>query len=194
MTTAQIIEIVGQACGVLIIIANPLATQFPKRWQIMIMFCLLNLLSTVNQLCVGSGYASALGCGVATIHCAINAFKAKKEIETKLWENVLWAVVYFAAWGFGVYLAARLGLASWLDIFPFFGTVTFLGSVFFKKEQTIRLFTFGNNFVYGIYNVINLNVTAVSQFITMISIIIALIRYRKKPDETVNEKSPSDGE
>ena len=48
MEPSQIIELVGQLCGVLIIIVNPLATQFPKRWQIMVMFCIINFLSVIN--------------------------------------------------------------------------------------------------------------------------------------------------
>ena len=182
MEPSQIIELVGQVCGVLIIIVNPLATQFPKRWQIMVMFCIINFLSVINQLCVGNGFASAFGSGLAVIHCAINAVKAKKEIETKTFENILWSVGYLATWILGVYLAARMGKASWLDIFTFLGTLTFLGSVFFKKGRDIRISTFANNLVYFIYNVINLNVTAVSQLITMISVIIALIRYRGKKE------------
>ena len=182
MPSSQIIELVGQACGVLIIIINPFATQFPKRWQIMLMFSLINFISAINQLCVGNGFASALGCGIAVIHCAINAVKAKKGIDTKKLENILWAVAYFAAWGFGVYLAARMGKASWLDVFPFLGTVAFLGSVFFTKGREIRISTFANNLIYFAYNIINLNVTAVSQLITMISVVIALIRFRDKKD------------
>ena len=88
MEPSQIIELVGQLCGVLIIIVNPLATQFPKRWQIMVMFCIINFLSVINQLCVGNGFASAFGSGLAVIHCTINAVKAKKEIETKYAERI----------------------------------------------------------------------------------------------------------
>lgn len=180
MIPTQIIELVGQVCGVLIIILSVIATQFPKRWQILLVFAAMNLFSVVNQLLVGSGLASAFGCAAAAIHCPINAYKAKKELPTRPIENILWGVVYFAAWGLGVFVSAKLGTASWLDIFPLLGTITFLGSVFVPKERDVRLFTFANSFVYCIYNIINLNVAAVSQILAMISVIIALIRYREK--------------
>ena len=179
MNPTQIIELVGQICGICIILLGMISTQFPKRWQILLVFAGMNLLSVANQLCVGSGYASALGCAVAAIHCPINAYKAKKELPTRLVENILWSAVYFAAWGVGVYLAVRVGTASWLDVWTLLGTVTFLGSVFVKRERDIRLFTFANSLAYCIYNVLNLNVAAVSQVLTMISVVVALIRYRK---------------
>lgn len=180
MNPTQIIEIVGQVCGVLIIILSVISTQFPKRWQILLVFAALNFLSVFNQLLVGSGLASAFGCAVAAIHCPINAYKAKRELPTHLIENIIWSVIYFAAWGAGVFVSAQLGTASWLDIFPFFGTLTFLGSVFMPKERDVRIFTFANSFVYCIYNIINLNIAAVSQVLAMISVIVALIRYREK--------------
>lgn len=185
MPPTQIAELIGQILGVITIILGVLATQFPKRWQILLVFTALNFLTVFNQLLVGSGYASALGCAVATIHCPINAYKAKKELPTHLLENVLWSAVYFAAWGLGVYLTVRDGTASWLDVWTLLGTVTFLGSVFVKKERDVRLFTFANSLSYCIYNALNLNVAAVSQVLTMISVVIALIRYR----ETKNKES-----
>ena len=180
MDPTQIIEIVGQTCGVLIILLGAISTQFPKRWQILLVFAAMNLLSVVNQLCVGNGYASAIGCAVAAIHCPINSYKARKELPTALLENVIWSVIYFAAWGAGVAISVHLGAATWYDVFPLLGTITFLFSVFLPKERDVRIFTFANSLVYCIYNILNLNVAAVSQVIAMISAVIALIRFREK--------------
>ena len=180
MSPTQIMELIGQICGVIIIVLSMISTQFPKRWQILLVFAAMNLLSVFNQLFVGAGYASALGCGVAAIHCPINSYKAKRALPTSILENILWSILYFAAWGAGVYISVRLGTASWLDVFPLLGTITFLFSVFLPKERDVRIFTFANSLVYCIYNIINLNVAAVSQVLAMISVVIALIRYREK--------------
>lgn len=184
MEPSQIIELTGQICGILIIILSAISTQFPKRWQILLVFAGMNFLSVINQLCVGAGYASAIGCAIAAIHCPINSYKARKGRPTSLLENVLWSILYFAAWGVGVFIAAQLGKASWLDVFPLLGTITFLFSVFLPKERDVRIFTFANSLVYCIYNAINLNVAAVSQVLAMISVIVALIRYREKKSAT----------
>lgn len=180
MEQAQILELVGQGLGVLIILLSVISAQMPKRWQILLTLAGVNLLTVFNQLLVGDGFAVALGCAVATVHCPINAYKAKKKLPTRVWENVVWSLLYFGAWGVGLYLAAGAGTLSFMDAFPFFGTVTFLLSVFLPKERDVRIFTFANSFVYFIYNVINLNVAAASQLLTMISVVIALVRYRKK--------------
>ena len=180
MSTAQAIELIGQICGLIIIVTNPLAMQFPKRWQMLLMLSGVNFLSVINQLCVGSGFASATVCGVAMLHCAVNSYKSGKGREIRTVENVVWSAVYFAALGVSIFISAQVGAATWLDVFPVLGTVAFLGSVLCKREQTIRKFTFVNCLIYFVYNIINLNVTAVSQLIAMISIVIALYRYREK--------------
>ena len=184
METKQIIELVGQGIGVLIIILAAASAQFPKRWQILLGLAGVNLLTVFNQLLVGNGFAVALGCALAAVHCPVNAYKAKKEIRTSALENAIWSALYFATWIVGIILAARAGSSSWLDIFPFFGIVTFILSVLLPKERDVRIFTFANSLVYFIYNTINLNIAALSQLLTMISVVIALVRYREKKEET----------
>lgn len=180
MDSAQIIELVGQILGVLIIALSVASAQLPKRWQILLGLAGVNLLTVFNQLFVGSGFAVALACALATVHCPINAYKAKKGIRTPVWENVIWSVLYFSTWIVGIVLATLAGSASWMDIFPLFGIITFILSVVLPKERDVRIFTFANSFVYFIYNILNLNIAALSQLFTMISAVIALVRYREK--------------
>ena len=176
------LEIVGQICGVLVIIAGVVAMQFSKRWQILLALGALNLLTTFNMLFLGMSWSSVIGCALAAVQCPISAFKAKKGMEIGKLENVIWSMLYFVAWGAGAYLSAQLGQLSWLELFPFFGTVTFIFSVLLPKERDVRIFSFLNALVYCIYNLIYLNIAALSQVLTMISIIVAMIRYREKKD------------
>ena len=174
------IEIIGQLFGALAIVASVVSMQLAKRWQMLIALAFLNLFLVFNQLFLGMSYSAIIGCGLAAVHCPVNAYKAKKELVTSRLENVIWSVLYFASWGLGLFLSARAGMASWMDILPFFGTVTFLFSVFLPKERDVRIHTFLNALVYFVYNLLSMNIAAVSQVLTMISVIVALVRYREK--------------
>ena len=185
-------EILGQACGILVMIGCIVSSQLPKRWQIMIGFALVNLFSSFNQLLVGAGLTACFLNAVATVHCSINAYKAKKEIPERLWENILFGLLYLAAWSVGFVSSLRRGVPLYLDLMTFAATVLFLGSVLLPRERDIRLCSFGNSFIYFVYDCINLNVAAVAKLINMVSLVIALIRYRKQ-DHPSDPRNQADG-
>lgn len=180
MDQAQIFILIGQIFGVLSIIVSVVSMQLAKRWQILLALSLLNVLLVFNQLFLGMSFSAIISCGLAAVHCPINAYKVKKGKAERLAESVIWSVLYFASWGVGLYVSARMGIASWMDALPFFGILTFIISVYVQKERDVRIFSLLNALVYLVYNALNLNVTAISQLLTIISIIIALIRYREK--------------
>ena len=171
-------EILGQICGVMLMISCIVSSQLPRRWQMLIGFSVVNLFSSFNQLLVGAGLTSCFLCGVATVHCAINAYKAKKEIPERTWEKILFCALYLTAWSAGFVASFSNGTPLYLDIMTFVATIFFIGSVLLPRERDIRLCTLGNSVVYFIYDSINLNIAAVAKLFNIISVIIALIRYR----------------
>ncbi len=174
------LTIVGQAFGVLSIITGVISMQLKKRWQILLALAFLNLFLVFNQLFLGMSYSSIIGCGLAAVHCPVNAYKVKKGIPASRAENVIWSALYFLSWGVGLYISARMGMASRMDILPFFGVLTFVLSVYVPKERDVRIFTLLNALVYLVYNALNFNIAAVSQVLTIVSVVVALIRYREK--------------
>jgi hypothetical protein len=48
------------------------------------------------------------------------------------------------------------------------------------RERDMRLCTLGNSIIYFTYDSINLNIAAIAKLFNIISVVIALIRYRKK--------------
>ncbi|MBO5279677.1 MAG: YgjV family protein [Clostridia bacterium] len=181
-------EIIGQICGVLVFIGCVLCTQFPKRWQMLLVLGLVNLFSVPNQLLVGSGLTAGLLCSVATVNCFLNAYKSKKGFKEHLWENIVFAVLYFTAWGIGFAASFKNGTPNYLDAFTFVATIFFLGQVFLPKERDMRICTMGNSFMYFLYDGINLNVAAFAKLFALVSAAIALIRYRKKDFVDKSEK------
>jgi len=181
-------EIIGQICGVIVFVGCLVCTQMPKRWQILLVLGFINLFSVPNQLLVGSGLTACLLCSVATVNCFINAYKSKKGLAEHLWENIIFAVLYFTAWGVGFAASLKNGAPFYLDLMTLVATIFFLGQVFLPGEKEIRLCTFGNSFMYFLYDGINLNVAAFAKLFAMVSAIIALIRYRKKDTVDKPEK------
>lgn len=173
------LEIIGQAFGVLSIIVGVISMQLKKRWQILLALAFLNLFLVFNQCFLGMSPSAIIVCALAAVHCPINAYKVWRGRPAGRVENIVWSVLYFAAFGVGIFLSVRAGTISWMDIFPFFGIVTFIFSVFVPKERDVRIFTLLNALVYFIYNLLNLNIAAISQMLTMISVVIAMIRYRE---------------
>ena len=180
-------ETLGQICGVIVMIGCIVSSQMPKRWQILLGYAIVNLFSSLNQLFVGAGLTSCFLCAVATVHCSINAFKAKKGLVEHLWEKILFIVLYLIAWSIGFVLSFKNGTPLYLDLMTFVATVFFVGQVLLPKERDIRLSTLGNSLVYFIYDAINLNVAAVAKLFNVISVIIALIRYRDKDKKLLKE-------
>ena len=177
-------EIIGQIFGILVLVASIINNQFPKRWQILLGLSVINLLSAINQLLVGAGLTAALLGLVAMIHCPINAYKAKKDIPIRMWENILFSIIYFGAWFVGFLASSTNGTPLYLDLMTLAATVCFVASVFLPKERDIRLATLGNGFIYFVYNIINLNISALAMLFSMISIVVALIRYREKDNNS----------
>ena len=181
-------EIIGQICGIVVFVGCVLCTQLPKRWQMLLVLGIVNLFCVPNQLLVGSGITAALLCSVATVNCFLNSYKAKKGLREHLWENIIFAVLYFAAWGVGFAASFKNGAPDYLDVFPLVAVIFFLGQVFLPKERDIRICTIGNSLMYFLYDSINLNVAAFAKLFAMVSALVALIRYRKKDTVDKAEK------
>ena len=134
-------EILGQIFGIVIMILCVINTQFPKRWQMLLCTSLVNLFSSLNQLLVGSGLTACFLCAVATVHCAINSYKAKREISERLWEKILFIALYFTAWGIGFAFSLGNGTPLYLDLMTLVATIFFMGIVLIPRERDMRLCT-----------------------------------------------------
>lgn len=173
-------EILGQICGIIIMIGVVVTNQLPKRWHMLLGYSFINLFSSLNQLFVGAGLTSCFLCAIATVHCAINAIKVKKERPIRIWENILWSIIYLIVWGVGFVFSFSNGTPFYLDAMTLAATVFFIGSTLLPRERDMRLCTFANSLIYFAYDLINLNVAFLAKLFAMISVVVALYRYRDK--------------
>ncbi len=180
MTTT---EIIGQILGIIVTIGCIITAQLPKRWQILLGQIFTNILSATNMFLVGQGLTACLPCFVAAVHCGLNVVRDRKGSTSPLWEKIIFSALYLAAWGLGFTLSCVAGTASVLDLLPLLATVLFVASVLAPREQLMRLCSLGNATTYVIYNAIYGNSAIFAHIFTIISLLIALFRYRKKKDD-----------
>ena len=179
-------ELIGQILGIFVIIGCIINAQFPKRWQMLLCQVTLNVLSAVNYFLLGQGLAASLPCVVAAVHCTVNIVRDKKDKPAPLWEKSLFVALYPIAWGVGFLISVNNGTASPLHLIPLVALVFFVSSVLVKKEQMMRFFTLCNAVMYLIYNIIYMNVALVAHVFTIVSVLIALFRYRNKTDDNTS--------
>ena len=179
-------ELIGQILGIFVIIGCIINAQFPKRWQMLLCQVTLNVLSAVNYFLLGQGLAASLPCGVAAVHCTVNIVRDRKDKPAPLWEKGAFIALYPIAWGVGFLISVNNGTASPLHLIPLVALVFFVSSVLVKKEQMMRFFTLCNAVMYLIYNIIYMNVALVAHVFTIVSVLIALFRYRNKTDDNTS--------
>lgn len=177
-------EFIGQIFGVICIIAFVISNQLPKRWQMMLGLAVIQVISIANVWLVSQNLPVCIICAVGAVHCPINAYRAKKDLDSPLAEKLIFSALYLIAWGVGLAISIKAGTSSWQeawrDILPLIATLFFIASMLCKKEQNVRLCTLGNAGVYAIFHVLCKNVAIVAQLINITSLLIALFRYRKK--------------
>ena len=162
----------AQLLGVLIAVLCILATQMKKKWQMMLLSAIANLLAGVNYL-VFVGFSNAFMVSmVAVVQTTFDLFKSLKGKETPKAEKIIYLVLYLIFSILGV-----KKLADWLIVLA---SLTFCLSVFCKKEQGVRAFMVGNAATNVVYTILVNSTTLYSQIFSLISGVIALIRYRKK--------------
>ena len=176
-------ELVGQILGLIVIIGCILNAQLPKRWHMLLGQVFLNILSATNMFLLDQGLAACLPCFVASAHCMANVIRDRKNKPAPLWETIFFCSLYPIAWGIGFSISISNGTASPLHLIPLLALAFFILSVLAKNEQLMRLYTLGNSAVYVVYDLIFPNVAVFAFIFTIISLLIALVRYRKKNDE-----------
>lgn len=165
-------ELLAQILGIVVAALCIVAMQVKHKWQMMLISATANLLAGINFL-LFVGFSSAFMVSmVAVVQTLTDMFKTLKGKQTKLAEKIIYLVLYLIFSIIGIKNAA-----DWLIVLA---SLTFCLAVFCKKEQSVRWFMLVNAGVNVTYNLLMQSTNLYSQIISFISIVIALIRYRKK--------------
>lgn len=172
-------ELIAQISGLVVTLICIISPQFKKKWQMVTLSLLANLLSGVNFLLLGEFSA----CGVTAValaQCVLTIRHDKRDTSPGKVELSIYGVLYVAG-GFLPYLVSgTLASFTWVDVMPIIGALLFLGYLAQKQEQRMRLFGLSNATVYFAYDIIIGSTQVFAQLFGMISTTTALLRYRKK--------------
>ncbi len=163
---------IARIFGLLAIVSNISSMQFKKREHILIALFLLNLFSALNLLFLGSITSSYI-CFFAEIEMIINYIYERKGKVTPKWVVGIYIVINI--------ILGMLTYKGILDILPIACAIIYCGTILTKKEQNIRKLMLANQSTWLVYDSIIKNPTLViSNILSIISISIALFRYKKK--------------
>lgn len=161
--------ILAQFFGILIIISNVIAMQLKEKKNIIFMFFLINVFSTINYYLLDS-YSGAIICLFAIIQLLINNYFEKKG---KTIPKIIIAIYIIIS-----IILGAVTFKSIIDIIPIICSILFTLTILQEKEKNIRLITLLNVLLWISYGVICRAYTAaISDLITTISTLIGIYRF-----------------
>lgn len=179
--TDQIIQIIVQLCGICAMIFCIGAFLTKSRKTILIMQIIGMGMWTIHFLLLGE-YAGAAMNGLAVARALVYVRRGKQKWADSKLVPAIFVAVFLAAGLFTWYLGDDLWFLP-----AFAMTVTSIG-LFFKNEQTMRIINLFSSPPWIVYNVFAHSLAAIiTESLTMVSVIAALIIYERKKKTPVDE-------
>lgn len=167
--------ILAQIFGILIIVANALSMQMKKKQQILIMFILANLFSTINFVLLQS-YSGAIICFVAIIQTMINYFFDKKKKKLPKWLISSYIIAFI--------LCGLITYQTYLDILPILCSILYTTTIIQTREKNIRRITLINAILWLVYDFAAMAYTAgISDMVILISTLVGMYRFDFKKEK-----------
>ena len=168
--------IVSQIIGLAAVGLYLLSYQLKKRRHIVWVTCISNALYVLQYVLLG-----AFSGAVMDFMSTVSSFLAAKKNEPSFKKYARWLAVS------NMIIITVVGLISaylqkeWIELLPIAGALFQTGGLWFDNEQTIRKFGLCSAPFWLIYNYISQAYgAALGSVIAIVSIITAMIRYRKK--------------
>lgn len=180
-------EIVAQILGIAVTVLCLISCQMKRRWQILALSLCANLFSGLGCLLLGQISATGVTT-VAILQILLGIRHTRKGTTASRVENCVFFCLYTAGGLLPYIVSGTLGSFGWLDLLPILAALLLMCSVIQKEEQKMRIFGLSNATVFLIYHAILKNTQFFAQLISIISIISALIRYRKDPSPKRRKK------
>lgn len=178
--SAETKKLIADILGYIITLICLLSPQLKRKWQMLSMTFLANVLSGFNFLLLGQ--VSAVGVSaVCIVQAALSIRRSKEENKkTPLYEVILFGLLYIVGGLLPFIVSGTLDQFRVLDAVPIFGALLLCVSMAMTNEQHMRLFSLANASVFTVYDIIIKSTQVFAQIITILSVSIALLRYRKK--------------
>ena len=150
--------IIGQILGIGSTVCTIILPFFKKKWQILAVNILVNLLISLNFILIGKIGSAAFLCMVAIVQSIVSMVHDTKGTPISLVEKILFLVLYVGFGFLGIITAPNFVWAFnatiLLELMPIAGELMLMFSVFSKYEQTMRKFLLVNATIWTIYTAI----------------------------------------
>lgn len=154
----------GLACAVI-------AGQVKTIKSVLFFEILANLFMAVNFL-LGDGLVGSLTCFIASLQTAFNYYFRKNDTSLHSWSLVMFSVLYI--------FSAVLSWNGIKSVFPLISIGIFEWAVF-SKVTYYRYLKFVSNGAWIAYSILIKNYSALLTYVILfVSLLISIIRYRKK--------------
>ena len=174
-------DLTVQAVGLVAMFFCIAAFQAKKRNTILVMQMIGMGMWTLHFLLLGE-YAGAAMNGLAVVRAVFYVQREKHEWANSKIIPAVFVALFIGAGLFTWYLGDDMWYLPSIAM-----TITSIG-LFFRNEQTVRKINLFSSPPWIVYNAFAHSVPAVfTESMTMVSVIIALIRYRKKKNDCSDE-------
>lgn len=165
-------ELVAQILGYIITFICIFNTQLKKKWQMLVGSLIANFLN-IPMFFILNGVTSAVTISVVAVaQCGINAVLDYHGKQPSVRQKIIFTILYF--------VGGMLQFKTALDLFPVVGSMLFMCGGFQKNAQRMRVFGLLNALVWVVYDCIIGTTAVYAQIFSLISVIVALYRYRAK--------------
>ena len=170
--------IISQIIGLTAVGLYLLSYQLKKRRQIVWITCISNALYVLQYILLGA-YSGAVMDFLSTV----SSFMAAKKNEAPFSRYARWLAFS------NLFVIAVAGIVSatlqhdWIELIPVAGAILQTGGLWCDNEQTIRKFGLCGAPFWLVYNYISQSyAAALGSLIAIVSVIIAMIRYRENKE------------
>lgn len=173
------LEIIGQALGILATVMTILLFQLETKKQMLLVNIISNLAVAINVLFINNEFNSGvIICLVAIVQLLVSHIHDKKGTEVTLKEKIIFLVLYIAG--------GLVGFTGPKEILPIIAAIFYMVAMFQKNPQRIRYILLGNMSAWIIYFLFPFSTSIFAQIAGIISSVIGIYRYKKQKTDAEN--------
>lgn len=170
----------AQAFGIFATLCCFIMPLFKKKWQMLLVNVAGNLFFILNLLLLGANEGNLFVNSTAMIvnlvsllQVLLSYWHVQKEKPVTKAENILFLLLYVGLGFVGFYRA--------LDFLPIIASVFNMLAVFQRDEQKTRILVLCNASIFCAYYIIIGSTSLLAELLAVVTTVIALLKYRKKP-------------
>ena len=163
---------IGQALGLLGTLCCLILPFMKKKWQMLALTALVNILCAVNLVLIGQVGSVILIYAVAVVQTIVALWHLKRNTAVTKAENVIFLLLYV--------VCGALDLRAFVDVLPIVGAVFHMLATFQPDVQKTRVLLVFNSVTFMAYYFLVGSTSVFSTLVTLTSTLLAMYHYRSK--------------